>query len=162
MEALRSFLSGRRLAFIGVLLAIPFVFFGSSTFGTVFTNYGKVNGLIVSALDVSVAVNTVTSRLRGIYGDEFSTDTLEEGLLNSLVRNELISQKTLLYHENGFKILAPRPLARARKRFITKPLPTCASLTYKRSTSSEWLFSALAIADLRAFSTTLEILLFEN
>ena len=97
MEALRSFLSGRRLAFIGVLLAIPFVFFGSSTFGTVFTNYGKVNGLIVSALDVSVAVNTVTSRLRGIYGDEFSTDTLEEGLLNSLVRNELISQKTLLY-----------------------------------------------------------------
>ena len=74
-----------------------FVFFGSSTFGTVFTNYGKVNGLIVSALDVSVAVNTVTSRLRGIYGDEFSTDTLEEGLLNSLVRNELISQKTLIY-----------------------------------------------------------------
>ena len=41
MDALRSFLSGRRLAFIGILLAIPFVFFGSSSFGTVFTNYGK-------------------------------------------------------------------------------------------------------------------------
>ena len=97
MDALRSFLSGRRLAIIGVLLAIPFVFFGSSTFGTVFTNYGKVNGLIVSALDVSVAVNTVTSRLQQIYGDDFTTDTLEEGLLNSLVRTEIISQKALLY-----------------------------------------------------------------
>ena len=50
MDALRSFLSGRRLAIIGILLAIPFVFFGSSSFGTVFTNYGKVNGLTVSAL----------------------------------------------------------------------------------------------------------------
>ena len=97
MDALRSFLSGRRLAIIGVLLAIPFVFFGSSTFGTVFTNYGKVNGLIVSALDVSVAVNTVTSRLQQIYGDDFTTDTLEDGLLNSLVRTEIISQKALLY-----------------------------------------------------------------
>ena len=64
MEFLRNFLSGRRLIFIAILLAIPFVFFGSSSFGTVFTNYGKVNGLTVSALDVSIAINTVTSRLQ--------------------------------------------------------------------------------------------------
>ena len=56
-----------------------------------------MNGLIVYALDVSVAVNTVTSRLQQIYGDDFTTDTLEEGLLNSLVRTEIISQKALLY-----------------------------------------------------------------
>ena len=61
MDALRSFLSGRRLAIIGILLAIPFVFFGSSSFGTVFTNYGKVNGLTVSALDRSIAINTVAT-----------------------------------------------------------------------------------------------------
>ena len=97
MDALRSFLSGRRLAIIGVFLAIPFVFFGSSTFGTVFTNYGKVNGLIVSALDVSIAANTVTSRLEEIYGDDFTADSLEEGVLNNLVRTEIISQKALLY-----------------------------------------------------------------
>ena len=97
MDALRSFLSGPRLAIIGILLAIPFVFFGSSSFGTVFTNYGKVNGLTVSALDVSIAINSVTSRLQQIYGDDFTVESLEEGIFNNLVRNEIVSQKALLY-----------------------------------------------------------------
>ena len=97
MDALRSFLSGRRLAIIGIFLAIPFVFFGSSSFGTVFTNYGKVNGLTVSALDVSLAINSVTSRLQQIYGDDFTVESLEEGIFNNLVRNEIVSQKALLY-----------------------------------------------------------------
>ena len=97
MDALRSFLSGRRLAIMGIFLAIPFVFFGSSSFGTVFNNYGKVNGLNVSTLDVSIAVNSVTSRLQQIYGDEFTVESLEEGIFNNLVRNEIVSQKALLY-----------------------------------------------------------------
>ncbi len=97
MDALRSFLSGPRLAIIGILLAIPFVFFGSSSFGTVFTNYGKVNGLTVSTLDVSIAINSVTSRLQQIYGDDFTVESLEEGIFNNLVRNEIVSQKALLY-----------------------------------------------------------------
>ena len=105
MDALRSFLSGRRLAIIGILLAIPFVFFGSSSFGTVFNSYGKVNGLTVSALDVSIAINTVTSRLQQIYGEEFSVDGLEDGLLNSLVRNEIIGQKALLYQAQQMELV---------------------------------------------------------
>jgi len=105
MDALRSFLSGRRLAVIGILLAIPFVFFGSSSFGTVFSNYGKVNGLTVSALDVNIAINTVTSRLQQIYGEEFNVDTLEEGSLNSLVRKEIISQKALLYQAQQMELV---------------------------------------------------------
>ena len=82
---------------MGIFLAIPFVFFGSSSFGTVFNNYGKVNGLNVSSLDVSIAVNSVTSRLQQIYGDEFTVESLEEGIFNNLVRNEIVSQKALLY-----------------------------------------------------------------
>jgi len=97
MDALRSFLSGRRLAIMGIFLAIPFVFFGSSSFGTVFNNYGKVNGLNVSTLDVNIAINSVTSRLQQIYGDEFTVESLEEGIFNNLVRNEIVSQKALLY-----------------------------------------------------------------
>ena len=97
MDALRSFLSGRRLAIMGIFLAIPFVFFGSSSFGTVFNNYGKVNGLNVSKLDVNIAINSVTSRLQQIYGDEFTVESLEEGIFNNLVRNEIVSQKALLY-----------------------------------------------------------------
>ena len=104
MDALRSFLSGRRLAIIGILLAIPFVFFGSSSFGTVFTNFGKVNGLTVSAFDVNIALNSVTTRLQNIYGEEFSVDTLEDGLLNNLVRNEIVSQKSLLYQAKQMKL----------------------------------------------------------
>ena len=97
LELLRNFLSGKRLIVIAILLAIPFVFFGSSSFGTVFTNFGKVNGLTVSAFDVNIALNSVTTRLQNIYGEEFSVDTLEDGLLNNLVRNEIVSQKSLLY-----------------------------------------------------------------
>ena len=105
MDALRSFLSGRRLAITGIFLAIPFVFFGSSSFGTVFTDFGKVNGLTVSALDRSIAINTVTSRLQQIYGEEFNVDTLEDGLLNSLVRNEIVGQKALLYQAQQMELV---------------------------------------------------------
>ena len=106
MEALRSFLSGRRLAIIGILLAVPFVFFGSSSFGTVFTNYGKVNGLTVSNLDVNIAINSVTSSLQQIYGEEFNVEALEDGLLNSLVRKEIISQKALLYQAQKLNLVS--------------------------------------------------------
>ena len=115
MDALRSFLSGRRLAIMGVLLAIPFVFFGSSSFGTVFTNYGKVNGLTVSALDVNIAINSVTLRLQQIYGEEFNVDTLEDGLLNNLVKSEITSQKALLYQAQQMNLLSSEEDA---KRFI--------------------------------------------
>mgnify|MGYP001274936829 CR=1 FL=1 len=100
---------------MGVLLAIPFVFFGSSSFGTVFTNYGKVNGLTVSALDVNIAINSVTLRLQQIYGEEFNVDTLEDGILNNLVKSEIISQKALLYQAQQMNLLSSEEDA---KRFI--------------------------------------------
>ena len=119
MEALRSFLTGKRLAIVGILLAVPFAFLGSSSFGTVFTNYGKVNGLIVSALDVNIALNSVTSRLQELYGDDLNLDTLEEGLLNNLVRNEIISQKALLYQAKKMNLLSTEE--DAKRLIMTEP-----------------------------------------
>src|SRR5271156_1528009 len=55
-----------------------------------------------------------------------------------------------------------RPRPAGAKRFITMPLPTCASATIRSSTSRSWLFSALAIADSRHFLTSTAIRLREN
>src|SRR5208282_5055625 len=64
--------------------------------------------------------------------------------------------------ENGFSMRPARPRARGLKRFNTMSLPTHAWATTRSSTSSSWLFSALAIADSSAFFTSTEILLLEN
>src|SRR6185369_2138778 len=64
--------------------------------------------------------------------------------------------------ENGLYIRPERPRPRGEKRFITMPLPTCASATTRSSTSRSWLFSALAIADSRHFLTSTAIRLREN
>tara|TARA_B100000927_G_C16471668_1_gene471823 strand:+ start:1327 stop:3177 length:1851 start_codon:yes stop_codon:yes gene_type:complete len=96
MDKLRSFLSGRRLAVIAILLAIPFAFFGSSSFSTSFSNFGKVNGLTVTSFDVNVAITNANARLQQIYGDDFNVELLDEGVFNALVKNEIINQKVLL------------------------------------------------------------------
>src|SRR3954451_16378860 len=64
--------------------------------------------------------------------------------------------------ENGLYTRPERPRPRGEKRFITMPLPTCASATTRSSTSRSWLFSALAIADSRHFLTSTAIRLREN
>src|SRR5688500_11141336 len=64
--------------------------------------------------------------------------------------------------ENGFSMRAPRPRARAWKRFRTSALPTNAWLTTRSSTSRSWLFSALATALSRHFFTSRATRLREN
>ncbi len=96
MEFLRNFLSGRRLIFIAILLAIPFVFFGSTSFGTTFTSYGTVNGEPVTQTDVNLASSQVSQRLQSIYGEEFSLDDLDEEVSIELIKNEIINQKTMI------------------------------------------------------------------
>src|SRR5258707_4686548 len=54
----------------------------------------------------------------------------------------------------GLMMPGARPRPRVWKRFITRPLPTEASATIRRSTSRLWLFSALAMAEFRAFLTS--------
>ncbi len=96
LELLRNFLSGKRLIAIVILLAIPFVFFGSNSFGTTFTSYGTVNGEPVTQTDVNLATSQVSQRLQSIYGEEFSLDDLDEEVSIELIKNEIINQKTMI------------------------------------------------------------------
>ncbi len=96
LELLRNFLSGKRLIAIVILLAIPFVFFGSTSFGTTFTSYGTVNGQTVTQTDVNLATSQVTQRLQTIYGEEFSLDDLDEEVSIELIKSEIINQKTMI------------------------------------------------------------------
>ena len=78
------------------MLAIPFVFFGSTSFGTTFTSYGTVNGESVTQTDVNLATSQVSQRLQSIYGEEFSLDDLDEEVSIELIKNEIINQKTMI------------------------------------------------------------------
>lgn len=95
LDMLRTFLSGKRLIVIAILLAIPFIFFGSTSFGTTFTSYGTVNGEPVTQMDVNLASGQVTQRLKAIYGDDFTLDDLDESISLELIKNEVINQKIM-------------------------------------------------------------------
>ena len=95
LETLRAFLSGKRLIVIAILLAIPFVFFGSTSFGTTFTSYGTVNGEPVTQLDINLASGQVTQRLQAIYGEDFTLEDLDESVSLELIKNEVINQKIM-------------------------------------------------------------------
>ena len=96
LESLRNFLSGKRVIVIAILLAIPFVFFGSTSFGTTFSGFGTVNGEPVLEIDVNLATRQVGQRLKSIYGEEFSLDDLEEEVSLGLIKDEIINDKLLL------------------------------------------------------------------
>ena len=98
LESVRYFLSGKRVIVIAILLAIPFIFFGSTSFGTTFTSFGTVNGEPVTQMDVNLATSRVSQRLQSMYGEEFSLDDLDEEVSLGLIKNEIINQKTLLSH----------------------------------------------------------------
>jgi len=95
LDMLRTFLSGKRLIVIAILLAIPFIFFGSTSFGTTFTSYGTVNGEPVTQMDVNLASGQVTQRLKAVYGDDFTLDDLDESISLELIKNEVINQKII-------------------------------------------------------------------
>ena len=105
LESVRNFLSGKRVIVIAILLAIPFVFFGSTSFGTTFTSFGTVNGEPVTPMDVSLAQSIVSQRLQSMYGEEFSLDDLDEEISLGLIKNEIINQKTLLSHARKLGII---------------------------------------------------------
>ncbi|MBD62651.1 MAG: hypothetical protein CMD68_01040 [Gammaproteobacteria bacterium] len=112
LESVRNFLSGRRVIIVAILLAIPFVFFGSTSFGTTFTSFGTVNGESVSQMDLNIATNQVSERLQSIYGEEFSLDELDEEVALSLIQNEIINQKILLSKARDLGIIVSEKQAK--------------------------------------------------
>ena len=112
LESLRNFLSGKRVIVITALLAIPFVFLGSQSFGTTFTSFGTVNGEPVSQMDVNLATSQVSQRLRSMYGEDFSLDDLDEEVSLGLIKNEIINQKTLLSHARKLGLIVSEKAAK--------------------------------------------------
>jgi len=96
LELLRNFLSGKRVIVIACLLAIPFIFLGSTSFGTTFSSYGTVNGEPVTQIDINLATSQVSQRLQSIYGEDFTLEDLDEETSLNLIKSEVINQKTLL------------------------------------------------------------------
>ena len=96
LELLRNFLSGKRVIVIACLLAIPFIFLGSTSFGTTFSSYGTVNGEPVTQIDINLATSQVSQRLQSIYGEDFTLEDLDEETSLGLIKNEIINQKTRL------------------------------------------------------------------
>ena len=112
LELLRNFLSGKRVIIIAILLAIPFVFFGSTSFGTTFTSFGTVNDEPVTQMDVTIATGQVSQRLQSMYGEDFSLDDLDEEVSLGLIKNEIINQKTLLSQARSLGLMVPEKIAK--------------------------------------------------
>lgn len=119
LESLRSFLSGKTLLIFVTVMAIPFIFFGSSAAGTIFTSYGKVNGLEVTQADLNSANSTINQRLVDAYGDDFSSDLMPEDILLEMVKEEIISQKTLLSQTRDMGIVVSED--DAKEGIMTSP-----------------------------------------
>ena len=123
MESLRNFLTGPRLAVIIALLALPFVFLGTSSLGTVFNgSLGSINGEEVSELDYTVAANIRANKLKEIYGDEFNFNELDDQVQVDLIKQELISQKVFLSEVRGLGLLNEEEIRSAKKSIIQDPL----------------------------------------
>jgi len=100
-------------------MAIPFVFLGSNSVGTIFTTYGKVNGLEVNQSDLNSANNTVNQRLIDAYGEDFSSEMIPEDVLLEMVKEEIISQKTLLSQTRDLGINVSEE--KAKTEIMTSP-----------------------------------------
>ena len=106
LEKLRHFLSGKTLFVVVGLLAIPFVFLGNSTVGSIFTNYGTVNGLEVTQTDIQSASGQIERQYQSIFGDEFTIDQIDTEQFVRLLENQIIGQKIIqsAARSNGLEI----------------------------------------------------------
>ena len=95
LNSFRNLLSGKTLYVIVGVCALPFIFTGVSSFNTLFSNYGTVNGIEVTQLDVNNATIRVEERYKSIFGENFSVDQLEEQELLNFIKSQITNQKII-------------------------------------------------------------------
>ena len=95
LNSFRNLLSGKTLYVIVGVCALPFIFTGVSSFNTLFSNYGTVNGIEVTQLDVNNATIRVEERYKSIFGENFSIDQLQEQELLNLIKSQITNQKII-------------------------------------------------------------------
>ena len=123
MESLRNFLTGPRLFFVIAACALPFVFLGTSSLGTVFGgSLGTINGEDVTEADLNVAQNITVQRFKSIYGEEFDFNLLDEEMQFDQIKQELIVQKVLLSEARSLGLINENTRREAKKDIVKNPL----------------------------------------
>ncbi len=122
MESLRNFLTGPRLIIVILVCALPFIFLGTSSIGSVFgVSFGTINGEDVSEMDMQIASNSAVLRFKSVYGDEFDFDMLDEEFQMESIKQELIVQKVLQSGAKSMGFYNDNTVDRAKKGIIQNP-----------------------------------------
>ena len=122
MDSLRNFLTGPRLFIVIAACALPFVFLGTSSLGTVFQgSIGTINGENVTQSDYNVATNVIGQRLQRIYGDDFDLNLLDEETLIQLIEQELTVQKVLLSQARSLGLINKTTIKVAKEAIQENP-----------------------------------------
>tara|TARA_B100001250_G_scaffold215581_1_gene184983 strand:- start:148 stop:1980 length:1833 start_codon:yes stop_codon:yes gene_type:complete len=105
-----------------LVCALPFVFLGTSSLSTAFTgSFGSINGEDVTEADLNMASNSAVSRFKGIYGEDFEFDMLDEETKGQLIKQELVSQKVLLSHARSLGFINDTSIEEAKKSIVQTP-----------------------------------------
>ena len=122
MESLRNFLTGPTLIFVILICALPFVFLGTSSIGSVFGgSFGTINGEDVSEADLNIASNTALQRFKSAYGNDFDFDMLDEDVRAESIKQELIVQKVLQSQARALGFINKTSNKEAQKGIIRTP-----------------------------------------
>ena len=114
-----NLLSGWSLVIIISICALPFVFLGTGSLGTVFgSNFGSVNGEKIEEIDIQIAQSRVTQNYREIFGDDFDFSVLSEEQLTEEINNEIIRQKVILAEVRSLGLLNKEEIRNSKKEIL--------------------------------------------
>ena len=99
--------------------ALPFVFLGTGSLGTVFgSNFGSVNGEKIEEIDIQIAQNRVTQNYREVFGDDFDFGLLSEEQQVEAINNEIIRQKVILAEVRSLGLLNNEEIRNSKKDIL--------------------------------------------